>query len=99
MNKNNAAEFIPLVQALADGNTLQYRWSLPNNEWEDMNDASFIGDPENYRIKPPAPIEFEGVTQATSRSSIDGSGSIRLTLDWPSDPPKIGTKFRLIEIL
>ena len=99
MNKNNAAEFIYLVQALAEGETLQYRWSLSNNEWEDMNDASFIDDPENYRIKPPAPIEFEGVTQATSRCHNDDSGSIRLAVIWPCSPPKIGTKFRLTEIV
>jgi hypothetical protein len=97
MNKNNAAEFLPLVQALSEGKTLQYRWSLPN-EWEDMNDASFVSDPEDYRIKPD-PMEFEGITQATSRCHNDDSGMIRLTVNWPSAPPKIGTKFRLIEII
>lgn len=97
MNKNNAAEFIYLVQALSEGKTIQVLHPS-RKEWENVENPEFCYSPEEYRIKP-EPIEFEGVTQATSRWSIDDSGSIRLTVNWPSVPPKIGTKFRLIEII
>lgn len=96
MNANNAAEFIPLAIALKEGKTIQCNHLADG--WKDTDYIHTRIEPENYRVKP-EPMEFEGVTQATSRCSVDGSGSIRLTLDWPSDPPKIGTKFRLIEIV
>ena len=98
MNANNAKEFLPLVQALSEGKTIEYRRSK-DHEWEGMNDVSFVSDAENYRIEPPAPMEFEGVTQATSYWQNDGSGHIRLAVNWVSGTPKIGTKFRLTEII
>jgi hypothetical protein len=59
MNKNNAAQFLPLVQALAEGKTIQKK--LPNEGWLDMTSLTFEDDIERYRIKPdpPKPIEFD----------------------------------------
>ena len=98
MNKNNAKEFLPLIQALADGKTIQV-FHPSRKEWENTENPEFSYLPDHYRIKPPAPIEFEGITQATARCHNDDSGSIRLAVIWPCSPPKIGTKFRLIEIV
>lgn len=52
MNSSNAKQFLPLVQALADGKTLQY---FIDGKWNDMNSngvIGFDGPPERYRIKP-----------------------------------------------
>lgn len=49
MNKDNAHLYLPFVQALADGKTLQV---LEGSEWVDLPSASFTNIPENYRIKP-----------------------------------------------
>jgi hypothetical protein len=97
MNKNNAKEFLPLVQALAEGKTIQV-FHPTFKDWENAENPEFCYSPDHYRIKP-EPIELEGITQATSRCHNDDSGMIRLTVNWPSAPPKIGTKFRLIEII
>lgn len=51
MNKDNAKEFLPLVQALADGKTIQYR-QRPQDSWISLRDASFTLDRSFYRIKP-----------------------------------------------
>jgi hypothetical protein len=54
MNKENAHLFLHLVQALADGKTLQLK-SFNTECWEDFGDddpVSFSGHPEDYRIKP-----------------------------------------------
>ncbi len=52
MNKDNAKDYLPLVQALADGKVIQghmYR----SQQWEDMDgDIAFDGPPSDYRIKP-----------------------------------------------
>jgi hypothetical protein len=56
MNKTNAAKFLPLVQALANGATIQYKSKHPP-EWFDTNEPAFSGDVE-YRIKP-APVIVE----------------------------------------
>ena len=98
MNKNNAAEFIYLVQALSEGKTIQV-FHPTRKDWENVENPEFSYLPDHYRIKPDEPMELQGITQATSRCSIDDSGIIRMNVIWPSDPPKIGTKFRLIEII
>ena len=56
MNKENAHLFLPLVQALADGKTIQSKLSdLKDEWWEDFEEDDEIGfhdDSESYRIKP-----------------------------------------------
>lgn len=52
MNKNNAAAYLPLVQALADGKTIQY---IDCGHWYDCNEDDgvlFSSGPSIYRIKP-----------------------------------------------
>jgi hypothetical protein len=50
MNKENAKEFSPLVQALADGKTIQ--WKTDSGNWKDGVNLGFNLNPEDYRIKP-----------------------------------------------
>lgn len=51
MNKNNAKNYLPFVQALAEGKTIQIKDS--DGSWKDMKDGINFGlDPEDYRIKP-----------------------------------------------
>jgi hypothetical protein len=54
MTKDSAKEFLPLVQALAGGKTIQVRVV---NTWVDGDDFDFGLEPECYRIKP-EPREF-----------------------------------------
>ena len=50
MNKHNAKDFLPLVQALADGKTIQFKHI---SGWADHESPSFDGqEPERFRIKP-----------------------------------------------
>jgi len=56
MNAQNAHEYLPLVQALADGKTLQYKHS--SKGWTDCNELYFDVMLECYRIKP-EPRTFE----------------------------------------
>ena len=52
MNATNAAEYIPLVQALADGKTIQFKLTR-DDKWVDSLNPSFDSfQPKNYRIKP-----------------------------------------------
>lgn len=65
MNKDNAYLFMPLVAALADGKTIQYRNSV-NGKWTDMGPDSNIGfnqSIDRYRIKV-EPIELHAVYNA-----------------------------------
>lgn len=64
MNPQNAHEYLPLVQALADGKTLQLEGYAG---WVDLNDEICFGaTPQDYRIKP-EPRTFEIV-----RSKLTG---------------------------
>lgn len=58
MNKENAHLFLPLVQALAEGKTIQ--WKSNKGFWDDLHEIEFYtyDDPECYRIKP-EPRTFE----------------------------------------
>ena len=56
MNKKNAHKFLPLVQALADGKTIQYAGA----NWEDIEELVFseYDKPKDFRIKPVEPRTF-----------------------------------------
>jgi hypothetical protein len=57
MNKENAHLFLPLVQAFAEGKTIQYA----GVNWEDIEELVFseYDKPKDYRIKPVEPRTFE----------------------------------------
>lgn len=50
MNKKNAADYLPLVQALADGKVIQMMEAL--GKWKDVDDVFLNTPASNYRIKP-----------------------------------------------
>ena len=51
MNKYNARDYLPLVQALAEGKTIQY-YSPVTAKWHDEATVDFNHPPHCYRIKP-----------------------------------------------
>lgn len=51
MNKDNAAEYLPLVQALAEGKTIQIKETIGSG-WFDDRAPDFNLPPREYRIKP-----------------------------------------------
>lgn len=50
MNKDNAKNYLPLVQALADGKVIQVL--VADDTWEDLNSPAFTRPARCYRIKP-----------------------------------------------
>lgn len=50
MNATNAKDYLPLVQALAEGKTIEYRDS--DDAWIDCELPTFNQHPSRYRIKP-----------------------------------------------
>ena len=52
MTREEVKELLPIMQAFAEGKTLQYRVNEENNEWENIINPKFIDLPSNYRIKP-----------------------------------------------
>lgn len=65
MNKENAHLYLPLVQALVDGNDVQ---QLSCGEWVDFEDYAFFQGAKNYRIKP-EPLEVRiWVNDETNRA-------------------------------
>jgi hypothetical protein len=50
VNKENAKDYLPLVQALADGKVIQKSDSY--GDWFDVDHPAFDVDPVRYRIKP-----------------------------------------------
>lgn len=52
MNKHDAIEFVPLINALAEGKTIQVKM-LHSGEWLDSTgNLAFDGPREEYRVKP-----------------------------------------------
>lgn len=62
MNKSNAKDYLPIVQALADGKVIQRRAGNLNGEWEwvDWDEPDFSLPARDYRIKP-KPFEVYAV--------------------------------------
>ena len=50
MNKDNAKAFLPLVQALADGKVIEYKYGTCM--WDVCGAPLFDRHPENYRVQP-----------------------------------------------
>lgn len=50
MTRKEAKELLPIVQAFADGKTVQV-FNI-DKMWEDLDSPIFGGDPKHYRIKP-----------------------------------------------
>lgn len=51
MNASNARDYLPLVQALAEGKVIQASMSH-SGEWYDHTSPDFTMQPDRYRIKP-----------------------------------------------
>jgi hypothetical protein len=66
MTKDDAHLYIPLIEALRDGE-LQTR--TETGAWRDCDSCAFIQTPDNYRRKP-KPREFLAVME------LDGSGML-----------------------
>lgn len=66
MNKVNAHLYLPLIQALAEGKTIQVY--LPYNKtWVDKDNLKFDSPPDQYRIKPePIKQDFYYIRHKTS---------------------------------
>jgi hypothetical protein len=80
MNQQNAREYMPLVQALANGITIQFN---DGGDWvdvENLNTDSY--DPDEYRIKP-KPRTFEmWLTPAGAMYSIKEIAAERRIEGW-----------------
>lgn len=53
MNRQQAEAILPIVQAMAEGKTIQRRYG--NNEWKDtanIDEANLLAHPDDYRIAP-----------------------------------------------
>jgi hypothetical protein len=76
MNAQNAHEYLPLVQALANGETLEYYHKY--NGWAVSSEIPFDMKPSLYRIKPePRTLKLyiintnDGETVVTSHPTFD----------------------------
>ncbi len=66
MNSSNAHLYLPLVQALADGKTIQIQIG---DQWQDREDVNFGVNPNAYRIKP---LSFAPIPDGSTRHNPDG---------------------------
>lgn len=80
MNKDNAHEYLPLVQALANGLTIQCN---DRGKWVDVESLyTDVYGPDEYRIKP-EPRTFDIVVSKLSRGIYDAR-------DWHGTLPDDG---------
>jgi hypothetical protein len=58
MNRDEAVQFLPLIQAFAEGKMLQFnRGDASAPDWIDSSYLDFRDLPSDYRIKPEQPDE------------------------------------------
>ncbi len=78
MNKDNAKDYLHLVQALVEGKTVQYR--LLGGKWSTGGDFDFSLPPDQYRIKPePREIwvnEYPSGTSVVHKSKAAADASV-----------------------
>ena len=82
VTRKNAALYIPLLQALAEGKTLQ---RIRSGGWSDLGEdyiLSFALPVERYRIKPDPIVQYHVV-------SIDNPASLRWSISSTLDEAKL----------
>ena len=53
MNREEAKELLPIIQAFANGGTIQFSCNMNGPYWQDMGESlSFKLDGDRFRIKP-----------------------------------------------
>ena len=55
MTREQTKELLPIMQAFAEGKTIQYYYTTPTPHWEDVlpnQTVDFNSDASKYRIKP-----------------------------------------------
>ena len=60
MNLKRAKEYIPFLEAIAEGKTVQM--ILDNGRWINLTEPGFVCEPDQYRVKPEpklVPFTFE----------------------------------------
>ena len=72
MNKENAHLYLPLVQALAEGKTIQ-NTSRDKKEWWDAETLSFTMPPDHYRIKPEPPKPLDVWVYVNPKTNLPDS--------------------------
>ncbi len=91
MNKDNAGQFLLLVQALHEGKTIQVYDII--HGWTDIKEIKFDSSPESYRIKPEPKLRpwkpEEVPVGALFRSEYWGKGSAALILGVSADKEQI----------
>lgn len=96
MNKENAHFYLPLVQALADGKTIEILANRKGGEdWEEVLDFTCSCPPRTYRVKPESkmvPLEPEDVPPGSAIRQSGGDGWAIITIvgtdgvSWPTVP-------------
>ena len=87
MTKQNANLYLPLLQALADGKTLQCKDIT--GEWSDLLNVTLAQEPQDYRIKPEPRVWEVWIDQY---GYMQSTGHL-------SKPPTGWTRIKVIEIL
>lgn len=90
MDKDSAKDFLPLVQALAEGKTIQYMpqgeeigtRQFPKDVWTDVTDTTFQSPRRCYRIKP-EPVEIVAWYHPQAKAICDQT-SPRTEAEWIS---------------
>jgi hypothetical protein len=63
MNAQNAKDYLPLIQALAEGKTIQLGLLQQNEvKWQEISNPDFTLDARNYRIKPEKKVGWINVS-------------------------------------
>jgi hypothetical protein len=98
MNRENAHLFLPLVQALADGKTIQV-YHPSRKQWEDSTNVEFIYRVDQYRIKP-EPRKWVGMVTGRSWKANEGPAIISIQFECDvNSMPDVYDKLMIREIL
>lgn len=97
MNKDTAKDYLPLVQALAEGKKIQVKIHNCQGDflrWEDEDNLSFQVPPYHYRIKPEQKKQWYRVGLI-----IDDTGNWTVTAQNDSDEKEFPNSFGFIRWL
>lgn len=79
MTQEEAKDFLPMIQAYANGKTIEMRHC---KGWKEIREPKFVGDPSSYRIKSDGFRPFKNPTEClVEMAKHKPFGQIKSTID------------------
>jgi len=90
MTPERARELLPIIQAYAEGKTVQY---FVNGRWVNHGDPDFTGQANKYRIKPEPKVIYVNEYNGMGYEALDSKDKAESLASIGARPTRVAVKY------